>query len=95
MIGGLKDLKIYVDLALLSVEGDEPVARVTRLHSAAIGYSAVIFGSMNGEFEMMRNWKIVWENLEKDIYLHCKLVRVLVFYVIFICTDKMRYNEVE
>lgn len=87
MVGGLKDLKIYVDLALLSVEGDEPVARVTNLHSAAIGYSAVIFGDMNGEFEMMKNWKIVWENLEKDIDLHRKLVCVLVFYFVFICTD--------
>lgn len=72
--GGIKDLKIYADLALLSVEGDEQVGRVTRLHSAAIGYSSVIFGNMYGEIEMIDTWGEVWQNLEKDNSLPQKLV---------------------
>lgn len=77
IIGGIKDIKIYADLALLSVEGDEHVGRITNLHSAVIGYSAVIYGNMNGEFEMLNNWRVVWDNLEKDNNLPKKLVREL------------------
>lgn len=72
--GGIKDLKIYADLALLSVEGDEHVGRVTKLHSAAIGYSTAIFSTFNGEQEMIDTWKEVWQNLEKDTSLPKKLV---------------------
>lgn len=74
--GGIKDLKIYADLALLSVEGDEHVGRVTHLHSAAIGYSSVIFGDINGEVKMINTWKEVWQNLEKDDSLPKKLVTI-------------------
>lgn len=74
--GGIKDLKIYADLALLSVEGDEHVGRVTHLHSAAIGYSSMIFGDINGEVEMINTWKVVWQNLEKDQFLPKKLVTI-------------------
>lgn len=74
--GGIKDLKIYADLALLSVEGDEHVGRVTHLHSAAIGYSSVIFGDINGEVEMINTWRVVWQNLEKDESLPKKLVTI-------------------
>lgn len=74
--GGIKDLKIYVDLALLSVEGDEHVGRVTHLHSAAIGYSSVIFGDINGEVKMINTWREVWQNLEKDDSLPKKLVTI-------------------
>lgn len=72
--GGIKDLKIYVDLALLSVEGDEQVGRVTHLHSAAIGFSSVIFGNFSGENEMIDAWMEVWEHFEKDNDLPIKLV---------------------
>lgn len=72
--GGIKDLKIYADLALLSVEGDEQVGRVTKLHSAAIGYSSVIFGNIYGEIKMVDTWREVWQNLEKDNALPQKLV---------------------
>lgn len=74
--GGIKDLKIYADLALLSVEGDEHVGKVTHLHSAAIGYSSVIFGDINGEVKMINTWKEVWQNLEKDDSLPKKLVTI-------------------
>ena len=77
IIGGTKDLKIYADLALLSVEGDEHVARVTNLHSATLGYSAVIYGDMHGEDEMIDTWKEVWKNLKKDEHLPEKLVAFL------------------
>lgn len=75
--GGTKDLKIYADLALLSVEGDEHVARVTNLHSATLGYSAVIYGDMFGEDDMIHTWKEVWKNLKKDEHLPEKLVAFL------------------
>lgn len=61
-------------MALLSVEGDEQVGRVTRLHSAAIGYTSVIFGNIYGEIEMIDTWREVWQNLEKDNSLPQKLV---------------------
>lgn len=77
--GGIKDLKIYADLALLSVEGDEHVGRVTHLHSAAIGYSSVIFGDIRGEIKMIDVWREVWQNLEKDAFLPKKLVTILPF----------------
>lgn len=63
-------------MALLSVEGDEHVGRVTHLHSAAIGYSSVIYGDMNGEVKMINTWKEVWQNLEKDDALPKKLVTI-------------------
>lgn len=64
-------------MALLSVEGDEQVGRVTHLHSAAIGFSSVIFGNFSGEIEMIDAWKDVWENLDKDKDLPQKLVITL------------------
>ncbi|XP_062570766.1 E3 ubiquitin-protein ligase RNF213-like isoform X2 [Saccostrea cucullata] len=75
MPGGVKDLKIYADLALLSVEGDDQVGRVTTLHSATIGYSPMIFslGSINGESDLMLKWEEVWQSLEKDDSLPQKL----------------------
>jgi hypothetical protein len=81
IIGGVKDLKIYADLALLSVEGDEHVGRVTSLHSATIGYSPMIFRieDINGEIEMMDRWNEVWESLEKDVGLPQKLVSSPIF----------------
>lgn len=86
--GGIKDLKIYADLALLSVEGDEQVGRVTRLHSAAIGYSTVIFGNIYGEIEMIDTWREVWQNLEKDNFLPQKLVIFKASYTQKILTKK-------
>lgn len=72
-------MKIYADLALLSVEGDEHVGRVTKLHSAAIGYSTAIFSTFNGEQEMIDAWKEVWQNLEKDTSLPKNLVIIHTF----------------
>lgn len=66
---------------MLSVEGDEQVGRVTHLHSAAIGFSSVIFGSFTGEHEMIDAWKEVWEHLEKDTGLPKKLVSIKGFSV--------------
>lgn len=60
----------------MSVEGDEHVGRVTHLHSAAIGYSSVIFGDINGEVKMISTWREVWQNLEKDDSLPKKLVTI-------------------
>ena len=64
-------------MALLSVEGDEHVARVTNLHSATLGYSVVIYGDMIGEEDMIDGWKEVWKHLEKDEHLPEKLVAFL------------------
>lgn len=78
LTGGSKDLKIYADLALLSVEGDEQVGRVTNLHTATLGYSSVIYGEIQGENEMINAWEDVWENLDKDTFLPGKLVLFLI-----------------
>jgi hypothetical protein len=97
IIGGVKDLKIYADLALLSVEGDEHVGRVTSLHSATIGYSPMIFRieDINGEIEMMERWNEVWESLKKDEALPQKLVIVYYRYSHFWlgCTKCIRLIE--
>lgn len=74
--GGIYDLKIFVDLALLSVERDEHARRVRQLHSAAIGYNSVIFRDINGEVEMIDTWREVWQNLEKDAFLPERLVTI-------------------
>jgi len=44
IVAGQKELKVFVDLAMMSA-GDEPmnIAKVQCLHSAAIGYSPLIF----------------------------------------------------
>lgn len=66
-------------MALLSVEGDEQVGRVTNLHSATLGYSSVIYGDIQGENEMINAWNEVWEHLNKDKFLPGKLVSITVF----------------
>lgn len=62
---------------MLSVEGDEQVGRVTKLHSVAIGYSSVIFGNIDGEVEMIDSWEEVWQNLKRDKFLPQNLVILL------------------
>ncbi|XP_078327262.1 E3 ubiquitin-protein ligase rnf213-alpha-like isoform X2 [Crassostrea virginica] len=73
--GGVKDLKIYADLALMSVEEDDLIAHVTNLHTATIGYAPLIYDVCNiqGEDELIERCEDVWTSLEKDPNLPRKL----------------------
>lgn len=77
--GGVKDLKIYADLALMSVEEDDLIAHVTNLHTATIGYAPLIYDVCNiqGEDELIERCEDVWTSLEKDPNLPRKLVQYI------------------
>ncbi|XP_061196022.1 E3 ubiquitin-protein ligase rnf213-alpha-like [Saccostrea echinata] len=74
--GGVKDLKIYADLAFMSVEEDDLIAHITDLHTAAIGYAPLIFYTENiqGEDALIQRCEEVWTSLEKDEDLPRKLI---------------------
>ncbi|KAL4233165.1 hypothetical protein ACF0H5_007850 [Mactra antiquata] len=67
--GGLKELKVFVDLAFLSA-GDEPmnIARVQCLHSAVTGYAPLIFDLTPdcGYEKLLEHCAIVWKELEAN-----------------------------
>ncbi|XP_069109424.1 E3 ubiquitin-protein ligase RNF213-like [Argopecten irradians] len=54
MPSGLKELKVFVDLATISAgEGDIEIAKVRCLHSATTGYAPLIF-NLNDEYRLQR-----------------------------------------
>lgn len=71
-------MKIYADLALMSVEEDDLIAHVTDLHTATIGYAPLIYeiSKIQGEDELIRTCEDVWTSLQKDPNLPRKLVHV-------------------
>ncbi|XP_063441660.1 E3 ubiquitin-protein ligase rnf213-alpha-like [Mytilus trossulus] len=77
MPGGLKELKVFVDLASISAgEGDMEIAKVNCLHSATTGYAPLIFN-----LEKHCNTKIflercqeVWKELDSNNQLPQKLL---------------------
>ncbi|CAG2252472.1 RNF213 [Mytilus edulis] len=77
MPGGLKELKVFVDLASISAgEGDMEIAKVNCLHSATTGYAPLIFN-----LEKHCNTKIflekcqeVWKELDSNPQLPQKLL---------------------
>lgn len=72
-------MKIYADLALMSVEEDDLIAHVTNLHTATIGYAPLIYDVCNiqGEDELIERCEDVWTSLEKDPNLPRKLVQYI------------------
>ncbi|XP_060561077.1 E3 ubiquitin-protein ligase RNF213-like, partial [Ruditapes philippinarum] len=73
---GLKELKVFVDLAFMSA-GDEPIniARVQCLHSAVTGYAPLIFDldESSGYKELLNLCAVVWKELEANPKLPDKL----------------------
>ncbi|XP_052062680.1 E3 ubiquitin-protein ligase rnf213-alpha-like isoform X2 [Mytilus californianus] len=77
MPGGLKELKVFVDLASISAgEGDMEIAKVNCLHSATTGYAPLIFN-----LEKHCNTKMflekcqeVWKELDSNPQLPQKLL---------------------
>ncbi|XP_060084373.1 E3 ubiquitin-protein ligase rnf213-alpha-like [Ylistrum balloti] len=76
MPSGLKELKVFVDLATISAgEGDIEIAKVQCLHSATTGYAPLIFNLTDdiGYQGFLDKCKLVWNELEADPNLHKKL----------------------
>ncbi|XP_053396010.1 E3 ubiquitin-protein ligase rnf213-alpha-like [Mercenaria mercenaria] len=73
---GLKELKVFVDLAFMSA-GDEPIniARVQCLHSAVTGYAPLIFDldERSGYKELLNLCAVVWKELDANPKLPDKL----------------------
>ncbi|XP_063404431.1 E3 ubiquitin-protein ligase rnf213-alpha-like [Mytilus trossulus] len=77
MPSGLKELKVFVDLASISAgEGDYEIDKVNCLHSATTGYSPLIF-SLNQDCDaavFLHRCEEVWKELKADSKLPKKLV---------------------
>ena len=75
---GLKELKVFVDLASISAgEGDMEVAKVKCLHAATTGYAPLIF-NLDDQCDynkFLEQCKLVWKELKADPDLPLKLVR--------------------
>ncbi|XP_053390335.1 E3 ubiquitin-protein ligase rnf213-alpha-like, partial [Mercenaria mercenaria] len=74
---GLKELKVFVDLAFMSA-GDEPIniARVQCLHSAVTGYAPLIFDlDENCDYkQLLHHCAVVWKDLEANPNLPQQLI---------------------
>lgn len=79
LIAGLKELQVFVDLALMSV-GDDPynTGMVQALHSAVTGYAPLIFDLERecGLLELLELCKPVWRELEFNQKLPKQLVSI-------------------
>ncbi|CAC5425101.1 RNF213 [Mytilus coruscus] len=77
MPSGLKELKVFVDLASISAgEGDYEIDKVNCLHSATSGYSPLIF-SLDQDCDaavFLHRCEEVWKELKADPKLPKKLV---------------------
>ena len=76
--GGMKELKVFVDLAMTSAGDDaEKICRVQSLHVAANGYATLIFEMKeeSGLEEVLAACESVWEELKNTPQLPDKLVR--------------------
>jgi len=80
VLAGQKELKVFVDLAMMSA-GDEPmnIKKVQCLHSAVIGYAPLIFDlKQDCDFKQLREmFKIVFKELEANPKLSYQLVNRL------------------
>ncbi|KAK3585578.1 hypothetical protein CHS0354_036765 [Potamilus streckersoni] len=77
MKGGLKELKVFVDLASISAgEGDMEIAKVNCLHAATTGYAPLIFDlDENSGYEaLLDKCQILWKELKADQNLPAKLL---------------------
>lgn len=77
---GLKELKVFVELASMSAgETDIEVDRVQFLYAATTGYAPLIFNldESCGDMEFIDRCEMVWKELEADSKLPTKLVGFL------------------
>ncbi|KAL3881517.1 hypothetical protein ACJMK2_027949 [Sinanodonta woodiana] len=77
MKGGLKELKVFVDLASISAgEGDMEIAKVNCLHAATTGYASLIFDhdEISGYKTLLQKCQILWKELKADPNLPKKLL---------------------
>ncbi|KAK3585587.1 hypothetical protein CHS0354_036774 [Potamilus streckersoni] len=77
MKGGLKELKVFVDLASISAgEGDIEIAKVNCLHAATTGYASLIFDldKHSGYKELLDKCQVLWKELKADPNLPKKLL---------------------
>ncbi|KAK3585575.1 hypothetical protein CHS0354_036762 [Potamilus streckersoni] len=75
--GGLKELKVFVDLAIISAgEGDMEIDKVNCLHAATTGYASLIFDleEDSGYKELLGKCQILWKELQADPDLPKKLL---------------------
>ncbi|KAL3881536.1 hypothetical protein ACJMK2_027968, partial [Sinanodonta woodiana] len=79
MKGGMKELKVFVDLASISAgDGDMEIDKVNCLHAAITGYAPLVFDlDVNFGYKILRErCNLVWEALEADPELPQKLVSI-------------------
>ncbi|KAL3881537.1 hypothetical protein ACJMK2_027969, partial [Sinanodonta woodiana] len=79
MKGGVKELKVFVDLASISAaEGDLEIDKVNCLHAAITGYAPLIFDlKENSDYKtLLEKCTMVWEALDADPKLPEKLVSI-------------------
>lgn len=81
---GPKELKVLVDLAMISAtgQGDLEVQKVSCLHAAATGYAPLIY-DMKPEMgfkEFLPLCQAVWRTLDVDDKLPDKFVRLFVIF---------------
>jgi hypothetical protein len=78
ILEGLKELKVFVDLAIMSA-GEEGlnIARVQCLHSAVTGYAPLIFDLQptSGYEHLLKLCSFVWKELDANPNLPAQLVR--------------------
>ena len=78
-VEGLRELKVFVDLALISA-GEQPmdIDRVQALNTAVLGYSALIFDLTPGSDYnvLLSKCQEVWKELETNRSLPQKLVSI-------------------
>lgn len=74
---GLKELKVFVDLALISA-GEQPldIDRVQALNTAVLGYSPLIFDlTPDADYrKLLDKCRLVWKELETNPKLPEQLV---------------------
>ncbi|KAK3585590.1 hypothetical protein CHS0354_036776 [Potamilus streckersoni] len=76
MKGGVRELKVFVDLASISAgEGDMEIDKVNCLHAAITGYAPLIFDlKKNSDYRiLLEKCRMVWDALEADPNLPQKL----------------------
>lgn len=77
---GLKELKVFVDLAIISA-GEEPmnIYKVQCLHTAVTGYASLIFDlpKESGCKELLEKCEVVWKELAANANLPDLLVNLL------------------
>ena len=89
VLAGQKELKVFVDLAMMSA-GDEPmnIKKVQCLHSAVIGYAPLIFDlKQDCDFkQLLEMFQIVFKEFEANQKLPSQLVLTSVMCLVNIYT---------